>query len=45
MPRGYKLFGSSRSGNLLSDYIFETDHIYVSGELYETYKNQQKKAK
>ena len=45
VPRGYKLFGSSRSGNLLSDYIFETDHIYVSGELYETYKNQQKKAK
>ena len=40
VPIGYKLFGSSRAGNLLSDYIYETDHIYVSANLYETYKEQ-----
>ena len=40
VPLGYKLFGSSRAGNLLSDYIYETDHIYVSAKLYETFKDQ-----
>lgn len=37
VPNGYKLFGASRSGNMLENYIFETDLIYVSNAVFEQF--------
>lgn len=38
IPYNYKLFGISNSGNLISNYIYQSDFIYVSQETYENFK-------
>jgi len=38
IPHNYKLFGISNGGNLLSNYIYQSDFIYVSQETYENFK-------
>lgn len=41
VPNGYKLFGASRSGNMLENYIFETDLIYVSNAVFEKFRQRE----
>ena len=38
IPYNYKLFGISNGGNLISNYIYQSDFIYVSQETYENFK-------
>ena len=39
IPNNYKLFGIENNGSLMSNYIFQTDLIYVSLDTYERYKS------
>jgi hypothetical protein len=36
IPNNYKLFSIQRGGSLISDYIFQTDLVYVSKDIYES---------
>lgn len=38
IPRNYKLFSISNGGSLISYYIFQSDLIYVSSDIYEDFK-------
>lgn len=38
IPSGYKLFGFSNAGSLASNYIFQSDFIYISKDTYEEFK-------
>ena len=38
IPNGYKLFGTSHYGNLLTDQNWQCDFIYVSNSIYEKIK-------
>jgi FkbM family methyltransferase len=40
IPNNYKLFGISNSGNLISQYIYQSDFIYVSQDIYENFKKK-----
>lgn len=40
IPNGYKLFGFSNAGSLVSHYIFQSDFIYVSRDTYEEFKKK-----
>tara|TARA_B100000029_G_scaffold481192_1_gene530017 strand:- start:2449 stop:3237 length:789 start_codon:yes stop_codon:yes gene_type:complete len=37
---GYKLFGVSNGGSLITHYIFQSDLIYVSPETYDNFKSK-----
>ena len=37
IPNNYKLFSIQRSGSLISDYIFQTDLVYVCKHVYENF--------
>ena len=39
IPKNYKLFSISNGGSLVSYYIFQSDLIYVSSDIYEEFKN------
>ena len=41
IPNNYKLFGTSNGGSLISDYIYQVDHIYVSADTYENFKENK----
>ena len=41
IPNNYKLFATSNGGNLILDYIFQVDHIYVSADTYEDFKDNK----
>ena len=38
IPNNYKLFGISKSGSLISDYVYQSDFIYISNDTYENLK-------
>ena len=38
IPNNYKLFGISNGGSLISHYIYQSDHIYISNDTYENFK-------
>ena len=38
IPNNYKLFGISNDGSLISDYIYQSDFIYISNDTYENFK-------
>ena len=39
VPNNYKLFGISNSGNLITNYLFQSDLIYISNDTYENFKS------
>jgi len=39
-PNNYKLFGISNNGSLISNYIFQSDLIYISNDTYENFKSK-----
>ena len=39
VPNGYKLFCSSSKGGSLHSELYQQDHIYISPEIFENYKN------
>ena len=39
IPNNYKLFGVSNGGSLISNYIYQSDFIYVSNDTYENFKS------
>ena len=41
IPNKYKLFGTDSGGSLVSHYIYQTDHIYVSNDMLENFKNNK----
>jgi len=38
IPNNYKLFGISNGGSLISNYIYQSDLLYVSNNIYENFK-------
>ena len=38
IPNNYKLFGLSNGGSLISNYIYQSDFIYISKDIYENFK-------
>ena len=38
IPNNYKFFGISNGGSLISNYIYQSDLIYVSNDTYENFK-------
>lgn len=40
IPNNYKLFGISNGGDLISQYIYQSDFIYVSLDIYENFKKK-----
>ena len=38
VPNGYKLFGFSSAGSLVSNHIFQSDFIYISKDTYGEFK-------
>lgn len=42
IPFGYKLFGTSHYGNLLTDQNWQCDFIYISNDIYERIKKDSK---
>jgi FkbM family methyltransferase len=38
IPNNYKLFGINQGGNLMSHYVYQSDFIYVSQDLYKNFK-------
>ena len=43
IPNKYKLFGISNAGSLISNYIYQQNHIYISDDIYIQFKTMQKK--
>ncbi len=43
IPNKYKLFGISNAGSLISNYIYQQNHIYISEDIYIQFKAIQKK--
>ena len=43
IPNKYKLFGISNAGSLISNYIYQQNHIYISEDIYIQFKTIQKK--
>jgi len=41
IPNKYTLFGISNAGSLISHYIYQQDHIYISGDTYENFKKNK----
>lgn len=41
IPNKYKLFGVGNAGSLIYNYIYQTDHIYVSSDMYENFKTNK----
>ena len=39
IPNNYKLFGISNSGNLISHYIYQSDFIYISGDICKNFRS------
>ena len=42
IPNKYKLFGISNAGSLISDYIYQQNHIYISDDIYIQFKKMNK---
>ena len=42
IPNGYKLFGTSQYGNLLTDQNWQSDFIYISDNVYKNIKKNEK---
>ena len=40
IPNNYKLLGIANNGSLLSHYIFESDFLYISDDIYKKIKNK-----
>ncbi len=38
IPNNYKLFGISHNGSLISHYIYQSEFIYISQDVYENFK-------
>ena len=38
IPNNYRLFGISEGGSLITDYIYQSDFIYISNDTYENFK-------
>ena len=38
IPNKYKFFGTSNGGSLVSEYIYQSDFIYVSPDVYENFR-------
>tara|TARA_B100000029_G_C17329819_1_gene871281 strand:+ start:54 stop:836 length:783 start_codon:yes stop_codon:yes gene_type:complete len=41
IPNNYKLFGISQGGNLFSNFIYQTDFLYISEDTYLEFKNSK----
>ena len=41
IPNKYTLFGISNAGSLITHYIYQQDHIYISGDTYENFKKNK----
>jgi len=41
IPNKYRLFGVLNGGSLISHYAYQTDHIYVSDDMYEKFKKNK----
>ena len=39
IPNNYKLFGINNGGSLISNYIYQSDFIYISNDTYENFKS------
>ena len=39
IPNNYKLFSISNGGSLFTDYIYQSDFIYISNDTYENFKS------
>ena len=39
IPNNYKLFGINKGGSLISQYIYQSDFIYISNDTYENFKS------
>lgn len=39
IPNNYKLFGISEAGSLISNFIFQSDFLYISPDAYEEFKS------
>ena len=42
IPQNYKLFGISNGGSLASNYIYQSDFIYISNDMYKNFKLNSK---
>ena len=38
IPNKYKFFGTSNGGSLVSEYVYQSDFIYVSPDVYENFR-------
>ena len=41
IPNKYTLFGISNAGSLITHYIYQQDHIYISADTYENFKKNK----
>ena len=41
IPNNYKLFGISNAGSLITHYIWQQDHIYISNDVYNDFKKNK----
>ena len=41
IPNKYTLFGIDEGGNLMSHYIYQQNHIYISADTYENFKKNK----